>query len=533
MSDQQQTLTIQQAIDLGVQHHKAGRLPEAENVYQQILQSNPDQPVALHLLGVIAHQVGKNDVAVDLITKALAIKPDYAEAYNNLGRALQDLGKLDEAVASYHKALGLKPDYAKAHSNLGNALKGLGKLDEAVASYRKALAIKPDFAETYYNLGNALQDLGKLDQAVASYHKALAIKPDYAEAHSNLGAALKDLGKLEDAVTNYQKALTIKPDLAEAHNNLGTALKVLGRHEEAAAHCQKTINLKPDFAEAHYNLGVALKELGKLEDAVAAYHKALGLKPAYPMAYTNLLECVYALGDRDRFYQELEKIILEDTTNVGVAAISAFASNQFGCHDPYPFCNSPMDFVSVNSIASTTEKESGLLHEIQKQIAELKLGNRSQSRLKSGIQSSGNLFSEPCGALADLNQIIRDEISNYFAKHQTSDCLFIKMWPREYTLKGWYILMEKGGHLAPHNHPRGWLSGVIYLKMPAREANEGSIEFSLHGNNFPVLDSEYPKKLYRVMEGDLVMFPSSLFHRTMPFYSDETRLSISFDLHLI
>ena len=44
MSEQQQTLTIQQAIDLGVQHHNAGRLPEAENIYQQILQSRPNQP---------------------------------------------------------------------------------------------------------------------------------------------------------------------------------------------------------------------------------------------------------------------------------------------------------------------------------------------------------------------------------------------------------------------------------------------------------------------------------------------------------
>ena len=226
----------------------------------------------------------------------------------------------------------------------------------------------------------------------------------------------------------------------------------------------------------------------------------------------------------------MAQIILEDTTNVGVAAISAFASNQFGCHDPYPFCNSPMDFVSVNSIASTTEKESGLLHEIQKQIAELKLDNRGQSLLKSGIQSSGNLFSEPCGALADLNQIIRDEISNYFAKHQTSDCLFIKMWPRKYTLKGWYILMEKGGHLKSHNHPEGWLSGVLYLKMPPTNSDEGYIEFSLHKQDFPILDADYPKKLYKVKEGDLVMFPSSLFHRTIPFYSDEERLCIAFDL---
>ena len=81
----QQTMTIQQAIGLGLEHHNAGRLPEAESIYQQILQSDPNQPVVLNLLGVIAHQVGKNDIAVELIGKALAIKPDFSEAHSNLG----------------------------------------------------------------------------------------------------------------------------------------------------------------------------------------------------------------------------------------------------------------------------------------------------------------------------------------------------------------------------------------------------------------------------------------------------------------
>ena len=82
MPECQQTLAIQQAIDLGVQHHKAGRLSEAETIYQQILQTDPDQPIALHLLGVIAHQTGENELAVDRITRALAIKPDFAEAHS-------------------------------------------------------------------------------------------------------------------------------------------------------------------------------------------------------------------------------------------------------------------------------------------------------------------------------------------------------------------------------------------------------------------------------------------------------------------
>ena len=140
-----------------MQHHTQGRLPEAEGIYQQILQADPNQPVALHLLGVVAHQVGKNDIAVDLISRALAIKPDYAEAHSNLGNALEDLGRLDEAITSYRKALAIKPDYPEAHNNLGNALQSLGRLDEAVASYRKAIAIKPDYLKAHSNLVNAEQ----------------------------------------------------------------------------------------------------------------------------------------------------------------------------------------------------------------------------------------------------------------------------------------------------------------------------------------------------------------------------------------
>ena len=154
-SPERRTQTIQKAIDRAVRHHSAGRLPEAERIYQQILQADPHQPVALHLLGVINHQRGENDVAVGLITKALAIAPDYAEAHNNLGNALRGLGKLDEAVASYHKALAIAPDFAEAHNNLGAALQDLGKLDEAVAAHHRALELKPDYAEAHNNLARS------------------------------------------------------------------------------------------------------------------------------------------------------------------------------------------------------------------------------------------------------------------------------------------------------------------------------------------------------------------------------------------
>ncbi len=204
-------------MNLALQHHSAGRLPQADAIYRQILQSDPNQPDALHLLGVLAHQVGENASAVDLIAKALSIKPDFAEAHNNLGNALKKLGRLDEAVACFQRALSLKPEYIDAHNNLGNTLRELDRLDEAIVSYNSVLAINPEKFETHYNLAGALIGLERLEEAVVSYNKALAIKPDHVGAHDNLCEALERTNRTEDlreAVSVARRHCSEAPRLA-------------------------------------------------------------------------------------------------------------------------------------------------------------------------------------------------------------------------------------------------------------------------------------------------------------------------------
>ena len=189
-----------------------------------------------------------------------------------------------------------------------------------------------------------------------------------------------------------------------------------------------------------------------------------------------------------------------------------------------------MDFIHIKTLLFSEGKADSLLQTICNEVFDLKLGGGNQSLLISGFQSAGTLFVEPHGSIATLEKMLRKEVAAYVAPHSKSDCLFIQEWPQEYVLKGWYILMEQGGYLKPHNHPTGWLSGVIYLKMPTEKGNEANIEFGLHGKDFPILNHDYPRKTYQVTEGDLVLFPSSLFHRTIPFTSDEDRLCIAFDV---
>jgi tetratricopeptide (TPR) repeat protein len=216
---------LQQAIE----HHRLGRLDQAEAIYQKILGQEPNHADALHLSGVIFSQRGNNELAVAYINKAIAANPSEPAYYHHLGNALKESGQLDDAVVSYRKALSIKPDFAEACNSLGNAFEKRGVPDEAVACYRQALAIKPDFAEAHNNLGFALEAQGKLDEAIAAYDHALAIRPDMAEAHNNLGNAFEKQGKLDEAATCYSQALTVKSDFAEPYLNLGSMLISTGR----------------------------------------------------------------------------------------------------------------------------------------------------------------------------------------------------------------------------------------------------------------------------------------------------------------
>lgn len=249
-----------------MQHHASGRLAEAEKAYQQIVQADPEQPVALHLLGVIAHQIGKNDVAEKFITQAIANKPDYDEAHSNLGLVLRAMGQLDEAVDHCHKAIAITPDYAEAHNNLGITLQQLGRIDEALVHFHKAITILPGFAEAHSNSGNANLELGRLGEAVRYYRQANDIRPDDAVVHNKLGLVLRELGQLDEAITHCQKAVEISPDDAEAHLNLGVVLKELGRLDEAVYHCQKAIEIKPD-QNGYIQLGLVLVALGRIQEA--------------------------------------------------------------------------------------------------------------------------------------------------------------------------------------------------------------------------------------------------------------------------
>jgi tetratricopeptide (TPR) repeat protein len=237
----------------GLAFHQAGRLADAEKIYNTVLAIQPDHFDCLHFLGVIFHQRGKHAEAVRQINLALKRDPKNAFALNNRGNALLALKRFDEALASYDQALTELPDYPDALCNRGAALHELTRYEEALASCDLAIALRPDYAEAHSNRGNTLKELKRHEQALASCDRALALLPGFAEAHLNRGNALHELGKFDEALASHDRAVALRPDYAEALTNRGVTLQGLKRFDEALASYDRAIAVRPDYAEAHYS----------------------------------------------------------------------------------------------------------------------------------------------------------------------------------------------------------------------------------------------------------------------------------------
>ena len=165
-------------------------------------------------------------------------------------------------------------------------------------------------------------------------------------------------------------------------------------------------------------------------------------------------------------------------------------------------------------------------------LSNTEIGERKQGRLINGIQSAGNLLKRNEKSFRMLAGLIIVEIDNYLSSFKNFNCEFIKAFPQKPEFQSsWYVKMQKSGHLTAHIHETGWMSGVLYLKLPNQTQNldEGIIEFGYDGDNYPE-GLNLPTKKVFIELGDLILFPSSLFHKTLPFHTNEERICIAFDI---
>lgn len=190
-------------LKTALQQFHAGEWANAEQLYQQVLQQHPQQPMALYALGLLAQQSGNLAKASHYYQQTLAVDPGNVGAWVNLGAVFHAQGQLSQAIAHYQKALRLQPSHTNALVNLGISLQQRGQLAAAIGRYQKALTLDPNNPIVHQQLGELWVELGQIPAAIACLEQGLAISPQHMTLQGSRIRALLISGDLRAGFAAY------------------------------------------------------------------------------------------------------------------------------------------------------------------------------------------------------------------------------------------------------------------------------------------------------------------------------------------
>ena len=269
-------LTIDKALQLGIEAHKVGKVQEAEQYYTAILNVQSKHPDANHNMGVLAVGVGKVQESLPFFKTALEANPATSQYWLSYIDALIRLDRMDEAKTML--------DQAKSKGAQGDGFDELEqRLNEVIG---KPFETTYAESEAKQKQSNTLDTL-KLDQAI------------------RLAKTKAKEGALEEAKRIYQNILTKFPKNKKAIYGLSalsgsTVGKSSKAQEPSQSQVESLINLYsqgqlqqaleqviellqqfPNSSMLYNISGAVHKGLGRLDASVNAYKKALSIKPDY------------------------------------------------------------------------------------------------------------------------------------------------------------------------------------------------------------------------------------------------------------
>ncbi|MEJ0016874.1 MAG: tetratricopeptide repeat protein [Acetobacteraceae bacterium] len=319
----------------------SGALADAQALAQALLEQDPANAEAWHVLGLAAYRGGRVEEALTLLRRSLALAAS-APAWSNLGAVLRAAGRPADAEAAYRQALGLQPDLLDCLGNLANLLVAerrheaaqavlaravlhhpgdpdlrqrlaaagaavaqdrqdgaavVGQATKlhfggdhagAAATLRGRLAARPDDAAAWECLGSVLAACGQWHEADQALVRCLDLAPGVAAAHVVHSDVQRQLGRMAAAEASARRALALVPGLVTAAVNLGNALVGQRRHTEAETAFDLALAGQEDCAEALNGRGVARLRRAATVAAETDFRRLLRLRPDLASVGSNL-----------------------------------------------------------------------------------------------------------------------------------------------------------------------------------------------------------------------------------------------------
>lgn len=301
---------VRDLIERGLEHHRAGRLIEAQTLYEQALKLRSRHPDALHLLGLVALQRGDAAAATTLLEQASLAQPRNPAFHADLAQAHLASQRAADARAAFQRAATLDPRNPQFAVGAAICLAMQGAAAEAERQLRNVAKRHPDYPLAWFNLGNVLRDEGRPQEAADMYRRVIRLDPAFADAHNNLGSVLHKGDHLDDAEQAFRDYLALQPDSPVGHFNLASLLIDRGRAAEAVKLCREGIERFPKSArlpELHWMLASALTHQGNLAAALVAFRTAAAMDPNNARALWGYGVALLQTGDEQEGLRWLER----------------------------------------------------------------------------------------------------------------------------------------------------------------------------------------------------------------------------------
>ncbi len=388
-------------------------------------------------------------------------------------------GNPDLALSQAKQALAARPDWPRAHMLAASAAGQLGDTalaQQHLAVCRTTLAKMPDNVPAHLAISNLYTMIGDFAGALEILEPLAPRHGENLDLLDALAVNLHQASRFAEAVVHYRRMLDREPGNLNLYNNICAALLAGGEAPQAIAYADRWLALVPGNTEALSFRAVALEEAGEAEAAseLMNFERFVQAKEvALPPGYDSM----------EAFNAALEEAVL------------------------------------THQDLKTPPEDSPHYHDPDLKITDQILGPKE-------------------GPIAALEGAIRQQIKEYYAGLSApEDHPYIAARPQNYDLVAWAAVLDKQGNQDAHIHFDGHLSGCYYVRIPEEVSDEANGQSGTVAGGFEVgrpppeffCKREHRHKVVKPHAGMMVLFPSYMYHQTIPFKSTEKRICVAFD----
>ena len=524
------------AFNQGLALTRLGRLSEAEAALRAAVKNKQDFTEALFELGALLHRSEQLEEAEKHFRHILRVMPAHVHAKLALGAVLVDAKRPTEAEAPLRRALNEAAEprlKAQLYLQLAQCLRRQRKDEEALEALDKAQSLFPALPNLALHRAETLQNLERFDEAVAVFEGEIARRPADAALHHDFNALLFQLGRSDKFLQSYERApqsrellmgkaffLTHEKRFAEAHT-IYAGLQARDPNDPVAATC--TAN--------------ALSMMNRHGEALAGFETVIARHGGNADLYRRAAEPALLSGDPQKAAWLCDQALVHSPRDGGALAILSIASRiledgrdeALNGYDTLirSFDLEPPDgFSDMQSFNAELNAELDRLHPETREFI-----NQS---LRGGTQTPEHLFPAGLPLVTGLKQRIDEAVARYIAELGEDPAHpLLSRRARDFRYAGsWSSRLRDCGFHVNHIHHEGWISSCYYVAVPEavkdESAKQGWIKFGE-----PALEIALKNPVRRTIQpvpGKLILFPSYMWHGTVPFRDKAARTTIAFDV---